>query len=151
LDKNIRRATSKKVFITFKNIEKLIVNSGSFASNKGFLKNKDLYITVHSGAHAKLNTKSDSITCNVHSGAKLELDGFTNSSNIQAHSGSNVLAQKLKSKKSNVVAHSGAHVKTYSNESFTGNAHSGASIRYAGNPKNVSKKTHSGGNIYEIK
>lgn len=149
-DKNIRKAKSKKVLLTFKNLEKLNINSGSYVTNKGFIKNKNLTITVHSGANAKLNTKSDFLTCEVHSGSKLDLEGFTNSANLRAHSGANLQARNLKSKTVVAEAHSGASLKTFASESIKATAHSGASIRFAGNPTTVSKSAHSGGSVSKI-
>jgi len=149
-DKNIRKAKSKKVLLTFKNIEKLEINSGCNVTNKGFIKTKNLTITVHSGAHANLNTKSDFLIGEAHSGSKLDLEGFTNNANFQAHSGASLQAKNLKSKTVTAEAHSGASLKAFASESIKANAHSGARIRFAGNPTKVSKSSHSGGSVSKI-
>jgi len=149
-NKNIYSATQKKVTVTYKNIERLNINSGCSVSNKGVIKNKNLSLSIHSGANANLNTVSDNLDCEVHSGSSLDIEGFTNTLDIEAHSGASVKAQNLKSKNTTAGAHSGASLKVYSSEHFKAEAHSGGSIRYAGNPQKVSKSNHSGGSISKI-
>jgi len=148
--KNIYKADAKKVYLTYKNIENLHLNSGSHVKNTDVLKSEKLNIYAHSGAHAELYTKSDYIHCETHSGAHLNIKGFTNYSNILAHSGALLNAKNLQSKSVTAQAHSGAKIKVFATETINGQAHSGASIRFSGNPQNVSKQVHSGGNIYKI-
>lgn len=146
----IRKATSKEIRVTYKNIKEVVVHSGSRITNTGVLKNKDLKVVAHSGASANLNLRSDILTCKVHSGSKLVVSGFTNSSIMESHSGATLNALDLKSKKTTASSHSGATLKVFSSHSLNAHAHSGASIRFAGNPEHVVRKKHSGGSITSL-
>ena len=148
------------------------VSSGSLFTGLNTINANDFAIQVSSGANlnADLNVKNTT-NLDISSGSSVTLDVNTKNFQFEGSSGSSATvrgnaentifktssasscnAQSLVAKNGTATASSGSTIKMNVSENLTGAVSSGASIRYAGNPRNVSKdaKISSGGTIKPI-
>ena len=148
------------------------ISSGSLFTTLNTINANDFAIQVSSGANlnADLNVKNTT-NLDISSGSSVTLDVNTKNFEFEGSSGSSATvrgnaentifktssasscnAQSLVAKNGTATASSGSTIKMNVTENLTGAASSGASIRYAGNPRNVSKdaKISSGGTIKPI-
>jgi hypothetical protein len=146
-EKNIWRAKSKKIFVTIKDLEAVKATSGADVYSEETLKVNDISISSTSGADINISVDANTVETNSTSGSDIEISGVSNKHISSATSGASIDAYNLLSK--NVIAKvtSGADINVYASESLDAKATSGGDIDFKGNPKNVNKKSSSGGDI----
>lgn len=144
---NIRKAKSKKVYITTPNLEIIETSSGSNVFSETLLEFDELEVSASSGSNINLTLKSESTTASASSGSNIKLEGKTKSLNAKASSGSNIKAGNLKSANCKAKVSSGANIWMMANKSLSGNASSGGNVFYYGNPDNTDIHRSSGGNV----
>ncbi|NRD22755.1 DUF2807 domain-containing protein [Winogradskyella litoriviva] len=144
---NIRRATSRKIFLNFEDISAIKATSGSDVYSKNTIEVDNLELKTTSGADIKLDVKTETIDCNSTSGSDIKLSGITNLFKASATSGSDINASELIAQSSDVKATSGADISVNTTKSLTAKATSGGDIRYSGNPEKVNKSDTSAGSV----
>ena len=146
-EKNIWKAKSRKVYVSVKDLEDLSATSGSDVYTENTLKMSNLNVTTTSGADAKITVNAENITTSSTSGSDIKIMGTAVNHTANATSGSSINSFGLKSQ--NVIAKvtSGANIDVYASESIDAVATSGGDIDYKGNPRQVNKKSTSGGSI----
>ncbi|WP_347173943.1 head GIN domain-containing protein [Polaribacter uvawellassae] len=145
--RNIRRAKSKKIYLSAPNINAIKATSGSDVVTENTI-NADIFDAhVSSGADARIDINADTVNSSSSSGADLRLNGKANYFSAKATSGSSIRAYGLESKNATVKVNSGADIDVHVVESLTAKASSGGDIDYRGNPKRIDKKKSSGGSI----
>ena len=144
---NIRRASSKKVMLSFDDITSIKATSGSSVKTTNTIEIDELEVNSTSGSNLNLDIKTTTLSCKSTSGSHISLSGETQNLTVKATSGSHIKASDLISQTSNVKATSGAHIKVNTLKQLTANATSGANIRYSGNPKKISKSDSSSGSV----
>lgn len=83
----------------------------------------------------------------VSSGASMELGGACNALNLEISSGANFDGEDLRCATAMVEASSGASVDAFASQLADGEASSGASVTFHGQPKQVREDTSSGGSV----
>lgn len=146
-EKNIWKATSKKILVTVKNLNEINATSGSYVKNDGTFKSDTLLVIATSGANIDFAIKGNAITTVATSGADLKISGYSNNHNATATSGASIKATSLESVDVTATVTSGADIDVFASESINATATSGGGIDYVGNPKKATKKTTSGGSI----
>ncbi len=144
---NIGKASSKKVYVSFKNISGISSSSGSNVYSTNALVTDNLEIRTSSGSNMKLNVKTPHLNCKSSSGSNLRLSGNASKIIAEASSGSNIKASNLITESSHVKASSGANIAVNTSKELTAQASSGGYIKYYGDPEKVSKKNSSSGSI----
>ncbi len=145
--KNVRNATSFKVFVTAPNLEKIKATSGSNVFSDSLLAYNNLQIEGSSGSNLHLEILSETTESKASSGSNINLKGTTTSFKGKASSGSNVKAMELISTTCDVSVSSGANIWINTKNDFSGKASSGGNIFLYGNPKQTNLEKSSGGNI----
>lgn len=164
--KNIGKAASKKVMVSFKNVSHIISSSGSNVYSTNSITAQNLELESSSGSNMTLNVNTTSLKCNTSSGSNMTLllntevlECHTSSgSNIKltgktiklladASSGSNVKAGDLISEFSEANASSGSNITVNTSKELIAKATSGAGIYYSGNPEKVEKNDSPSGSI----
>jgi len=145
--RNIRRAKSKKIYLSAPRIDAIKATSGSDVVTENTLKADIFDVHVSSGADARIDINADTINSSSSSGADLRIKGTANYFTAKATSGSSIRAYSLESKNATVKVNSGADIDVFAVESLTAKASSGGDIDYKGNPKRLDKKKSSGGSI----
>ena len=146
-DKNIWKAKARKVYVTLETLEGISATSGSDVYTRGTLKVNDIAISSTSGADIRMSLDANSVTSSATSGSDIEISGTSNNHTSSATSGASIDAYGLRSKNVTVRVSSGADINIYASESIAAKASSGGDIDFKGSPKNVTKKSNSGGSI----
>lgn len=146
-EKNIWQAKARKVFVTVRDLELLTATSGSDVYAKETIKVNDIKISSTSGADIRINIDANTVETSSTSGSDINIYGTANNHISKATSGASINAYGLKSKNATVSVTSGADINIYASESINARATSGGDIDFKGQPKEVSKKSSSGGSI----
>lgn len=145
--KNIRRAKSKRVYISNAIINGIEATSGSDVYTEDEITADIFDAHTSSGAEARIMVKAETVNSSSSSGAELKIKGRTKYHNANASSGSSIKAYGLQSKNATVKVSSGAAIDIFASESLTAKASSGGDIDYKGNPTSIDKRKSSGGSI----
>ena len=145
--RNIRRAKSKKIYLSAPRIDAIKATSGSDVVTENTINATVFDVHVSSGADARIDVNAETVTSSSSSGADLRIKGTANYFTAKASSGSSIRAYSLESKNANARVSSGADIDVYAIESLNARASSGGDIDYRGNPKKIDKRKSSGGSI----
>src|SRR5690606_19468185 len=74
---NIGRSSSKKIMLSFKNLETIKATSGSDVYATNTINATYLELETTSGSDMELNIQAETVTCNSTSGSDMELSGKT--------------------------------------------------------------------------
>jgi hypothetical protein len=146
-EKNIWRAKSRKVYVTIKTLEAIAATSGADVYAEETLKVNNLKTSATSGAGINISVDANTIETSATSGADIEISGIANNHISKATSGASIDAYQLRSKNVTARVTSGADINVFASESIDAKATSGGDIDFKGSPKQVDKKSSSGGSI----
>lgn len=127
--RNIRRAKSKKIYLSAPTINGIKASSGSDVYTENTINADTFEAHVSSGADARIDVNAEIVNSSSSSGADLRIKGNANYYTAKASSGASIRAYDLRSKNANVKASSGGD------------------IDFKGNPKKIGKRKSSGGSI----
>ncbi|WP_298551239.1 head GIN domain-containing protein [uncultured Algibacter sp.] len=145
--KNIGRASSKKVHISFQDISSITSTSGSDVYSTNTINVNRLNLKSTSGSDMKLDVHTTYLNCKSTSGSDLRVSGKTIKLVAEATSGSDIKAADLMAESSEVKATSGADITINTSKELTARATSGGDVKYYGNPEKVDKNNSSAGSI----
>ncbi|MFL1011149.1 head GIN domain-containing protein [Flavisericum labens] len=145
--KQIGRATSKKVLVSFANVSQIISTSGSNVRSTNTIALESLDLKSTSGSDMNLDIDTSILTCKSTSGSDMRLSGKTIKLVAEVTSGSDIKAADLMAESSEVKATSGADITINTSKELTAKATSGGDIKYYGNPEKVDNDESSSGNI----
>ena len=146
-EENIRNAASRKVMVTFKNLDALTASSGSDALSNTQISVQDIRIKSSSGADIDLEITAQNIVASSSSGSDIYLKGSANSISADASSGSSIKAGELKVTDGTADASSGADVVIQVKGQLIASASSGGDVTYIGKPEHVDANKSSGGRV----
>ncbi len=146
-EKNIWKAKARKVHVTIKELNELKATSGSDVYTKDIIKTDEISITATSGADIRISVDATSVETSSTSGSDIKISGTTINHASSATSGASIDAYDLESKNVIAKASSGADINIYASEKLEAKATSGGDIDFKGNPKQVNKKSSSGGDV----
>jgi hypothetical protein len=146
-DENIRRSESKKVFVSFKQVNRISSSSGSDVFSTNTITADNLDLSTSSGSDMELNINTEKVTCDTSSGSGLKLSGETKILYAEASSGSDIKAGNLTAISSQVKASSGADITVNTSKELIAKASSGGDVKYYGNPEKVQKSDGVSGSI----
>lgn len=147
VNRNIRNATSKKVFVTTPNISMIKSTAGSNVFSETVIRSQNLDLSGSAGSNMKLDVNSKDLTVSVSAGSNIKLEGKTKLFSGQASSGSNLKAKDLVSDNCEVKVSSGANIWITATDNLNAHASSGGNIFYYGKPETTDIEKSSGGNI----
>lgn len=87
------------------------------------------------------------VDVDVSSGASLQLSGACKTLRVDISSGAQFDGEDLRCETANIDASSGAHAEAFAARAADGNASSGASVSFHGNPASLQKDESSGGSV----
>ncbi len=145
------KVSSGSTFSTLNTVEEnnfqASLNSGANLNANLDIKN-NFTMDINSGASCRVDLNTTNFEFDGSSGSMATFTGNTENAAMKISSAATINAHNLKSKNTGIVASSAANAKVNASANLSAVASSGASIRYAGNPKNVQEsKTSSGGRI----
>lgn len=164
--KNIGKATSKKVMVSFKNVSSVTSTSGSEVYSTNTITAENLKLESSSGSNMTLDVNTSTLKCNASSGSNMKLHvnttvlecdsssgstikltGETIKLTAEASSGSNIKAGDLIAESSRANASSGSNITINTSKELIAKATSGGGINYYGNPEKVEKNDSASGSI----
>ena len=137
--RNINRAKSKKVYVTYTNLNLVEASSGADVIGRDVIKSEDLTLSSSSGADLELEVNAREVTAKTSSGADIKLSGRAKYFPADASSGSDLNASNLEATKVRAEVSSGADIVVNVLESLDAKASSGGDIKYYGDPVTVNK------------
>jgi hypothetical protein len=146
-EENIHSASSQKIHVSFKDIQKITSTSGSDVYSTNTIVAESLELKTTSGSDMELDVNAKVVECRSTSGSDLRLSGRTDKLYAEATSGSDIKAGNLKSKTCDAKASSGADITINTTEELYAKASSGGDIKYYGNPEKISKKDGVSGSV----
>lgn len=138
---------TKKIVVRLPRIAGLEVSSGANLNSKNTLKCDNISIKSSSGAEANLVIEAEKASCESSSGSTITVKGKAIELETASSSGSTIDAQGLLSNNIIASATSGSSIEVNPLVSLKAEASSGANISYHNFPKNLNKKSSSGGSI----
>jgi hypothetical protein len=139
---------SRKVYVSFTNLDKIDASAGSDVNSEGVLKLKNLDMDASSGSDIKIELEAERLVVGSSSGSDVEIKGVVNVLDVSASSGSDIDAGGLQAKKCNAGVSSGSDIQVNVSEELDANASSGGDISYSGNPKTKNINESSGGDVH---
>ena len=100
---NIASSSSKKIYVTFDDLESIDVSSGSWISSENTINTESIELETSSGSGLELALKTNHVICNSSSGSQLKLSGSATSITARASSGSGISASNLETESADVV------------------------------------------------
>lgn len=146
-DENIAYSDSKKVMVSFKDIQKISATSGSDVYSTNTITTDALELSTTSGSDMELDVEADVIDCKSTSGSDLRLSGQVNKLYASATSGSDIKAGDLRTNICEARATSGADITVNTTKELMAKASSGGDIKYYGDPEKVKKSDGVSGSI----
>ena len=148
--KNIGRAKSKKIYVTYTDINAISASSGADIIVNSILKSEYITLKSSSGADLDVEVNAKKTIANCSSGADIKLSGKSRNFEAKASSGSDISAKNLLTKNSYAKASSGADISLRVTHNLEVRTSSGGNVNYYGNPENVSKNKSLSGSVRKM-
>lgn len=145
--KNIRNSTSKKVFVTVRDVNEIKSIAGSNVFSENTLKSKNLELSTSAGSNMRLEIDTQKLEVSASAGSNVKLEGRSKSFVGKATAGSNIKAEDLTVEDCEARANSGANIWINVHNKLDAHAGSGGNVFYSGNPGNINTQSSSGGNV----
>lgn len=147
---NIGRSESKKIYVTFKELNSIEASSGAEVTGNSVIKSQNLNLKSSSGAELKVEVFAQDLVAKSSSGSDLEVSGKATSLNADASSGSEINAKRLLVINCKAEASSGAEVTVTVKEKLDTSASSAGEINYYGNPVSVNSDKSNSGSVNKM-
>jgi hypothetical protein len=148
--KNIGRAKTKKIHVTYTHLKNIEAHSGSDVIGTNVIKSETLTLDSSSGADLEVEVFSKELYAETSSGADIDVSGKASNLYANASSGSDLNAKKLEVIDCSAKASSGANIIVNVKDKLNARATSGGDVKYYGNPLSVIKKDGSSGSVRKM-
>lgn len=138
----------RKVYVSFKTLDKLHASAGSDVKTTSVLKLDNLDIDASSGSDIKIELEANEVHVGSSSGSDVSLKGKAKVIHADASSGSDINAGDFETQKCNASVSSGADIRVNVTDELDAQASSGGDISYSGNPKSKNINKSSGGDVH---
>lgn len=140
--------STRKVYVSFKTLDKLEASAGSDVVCQSVLNLNNLELDASSGSDVKLELNADQLNAVSSSGSDIKIKGKSNYLQANASSAGDIDATDFHTKRCDAIASSGSDIRVYTTEQLDANASSGADIAYWGNPARKNINESSGGDVH---
>lgn len=148
-DANIRRAKTKRVYVTVKDIVKISVSSAGDVIGENTLHTDELTLSASSAGDIKLSLQVKRLNCDLSSSGDMDLQGTADELHAGLSSAGDLNAYDLKTRIADVSTSSAGNAKIYVTEKLTATASSAGDIYYMGDPEEVDGHASSAGGIHK--
>ena len=146
--KRIRNVRKAAVYITVKDLDKIISSGGSDVESKTNLKFDNLIIVSSGGSDVELDLEVDKLECTISGGSDVDLIGSADVLILNASGGSDFDGFKFKVKEATVRASGGSDSNVYASESIDVRATGASDVDYKGNPSITKLKSSGASDIH---
>lgn len=148
-ERMISGAASKKVQLTYTNLEALTTSSGSHLLINTPLVADNLHLKSSSGSTVRGTVFVKNLTVKTSSGSDVSLSGQSKDVEVAASSGSTAQLKDLECESCHAKASSGANTSVFCKEMIQARASSGGVVKYFGDPKQVNHGNSKTGSVYK--
>lgn len=134
------------LYITFKDLEQLVIEGGISLETKGYVDLKDFYLHVEGGANIEMNLKAQKIKVIGQGGVKFEFDGIADELDATISGAGHLDAIDLKTKRTYCKLEGVVAASVYATETLNATINGVGKIRYRGDPE-VYKKVEGIGSV----
>lgn len=145
--KNIRRASSKDVFVQAGMIDELEVSSAADFIGENLLITDDIDIEVSSAADLDLELEAETARIEVSSSGSADIKGSAKRLFADVSSAGDLNASDFIVEEADVEASSAADARVHVTDKIRAEASSAGSVRYTGNPKERNTESSSAGSV----
>ncbi|HOP57828.1 MAG TPA: head GIN domain-containing protein [Bacteroidales bacterium] len=146
-DANIRRAKSKKVYVTLTDINSISTSSAGDVVGISPVTTDNLMLSASSAGDIKLDVYAEKIDVNISSSGDITLSGETDVLFADLSSAGNLNAYNLKAREADVSASSAGDADIFITEKLRARSSSAGDINYKGNPTYLDAHSSSAGGI----
>lgn len=136
-----------RAYVTIKNIDALVANSGADATTDGNINTTEMKISLSSGADFDGQITASKLWIDQSSGSDMDIKGKVGNVEIKTSSGSDFNGYELVSETCSADASSGSDIEITVNKELQAEASSGGDISYKGNASITKISNSSGGKI----
>ncbi len=122
------------LYVTFKDLEKLVIEGGIRLETKGYVDLKDFYLHVEGGASVEMNMKANKIKVIGEGGVKFEFDGIADELDASVSGAGYLDAIDLKTKNCDIRIQGVGAGSVYATESLNATISGVGKIRCKGDP-----------------
>jgi len=123
------------LYITFKDLENLVIEGGINLETKGYVELKDFYLHVSGGANIEMNMKATKLKVIGEGGVKFEFDGIADELDASVSGAGYLDASDLKTKRTNCKIEGLCAASVYATELLNATISGMGKIRYKGDPQ----------------
>jgi len=147
LSKGNHRNIDVDVWVTYRSLEYISVNSAATVVTDGALKAEYLEIDASSAGDARLELDVENLRVDVSSSADVEVSGTATTQKVSVASAGRYNGYDLSSDEADVDASSAGSARINASKKIDARASSAGSIRYKGNPGKIYENESSGGSV----
>lgn len=147
VDKGSYNNVEVKVYVTYAEIRKLMVNSGANIFSEDVIKTSKLSVSATSAGTIEIRAEVDELEADAGAAGEIELKGKAGTVVIEASSAGEVNAYELSANTVKAKAGSGASVRVSVIKEIEAKAVTGAEIRFRGNPERSNTSSSTGGSV----
>lgn len=148
-DANIKKAKSKKVYVTCTNLKEVGISSAGDVLGKNKIETDRLDISLSSAGNLDLEVEAGHIVCSISSSGDAHLKGTVDELFASLSSAGNLDAYELIAKKCEITVSSAGDAKINVTEELEASVSSAGDVHYMGNPKVKNIRSSSGGGVYQ--
>ncbi len=141
------RTVNAKVYVTYKNIDKLSASSAGNIYSEEALKANSIEINASSAGTIEVSIDATRVEAGASSAGDLEIKGKAKTVLVDVSSAGEIDAYDLEAEDVEAEASSGGSAKVSVSKGLRAHASSGGSIRYRGNPDKSITDSSSGGSV----
>ena len=136
-----------KIYVTYVEVEKLMVNSGANIFSENVIKASKLTLSATSAGTIDIQAEVDQLEVNAGSAGEIELKGKAETAVIEAVSAGEVDAYEMVVNTVKVKAVTAGSAKVNVVKEIEAKAETGADIRFRGNPERSNTSSSTGGSV----
>ena len=145
-----RRNTDVVVYLTYRDINAISINSAARVYSKGPLQSDELEIEVSSAGKGELEVEVDELEIEVSSSGALEVIGNAMYQHINVSSAGKLDAYDLRCEEVSASVSSAGSARVQATKRIDAKANSAGTIRYKGNPDKAYVNANSGGSVRRV-
>lgn len=146
-DVNIRMAKSKKIYVTYKNLNSIKISSAGDVNGLNMLNTDRIRIDLSSAGNLNLELTAEETRVQISSSGNVTLSGTTDFLRAELSSAGDLNAFDLEARKADISVSSAGNARVFVTEEGNFEASSAGDIIYKGDPENVNVNTSSAGNV----
>jgi len=122
------------LYITVRDIEKMVIQGGAKLKTKGYLKLKDFYLQVEGGANIEMDIRAESLQLYGQGGVLVELTGESKTLDVNLEGAGHVNASELQSETVNFKIEGVGTGSVFASKELNAKLQGVGKILYRGNP-----------------